>query len=606
VKRLASAQGFAGLALLVVGCSIPLADTASLVTNRCESSSDCPGAVCYSLATGSTCVATQGGLTGVILEVRPTPGAGYGAGVSHLFRLEELGVLLAGSAPGGYVVPADLRLPALVEIGSGKVTVGEDFKPAPCLASDGSIPVRLELRPVTHYVGLTLPSIEATTAAYAADGGPYAFDLAVPPGTYDVYVEPLRFDTLEEQENAGCTPPPPLFLGGQTITHDVDVALEMPAPSHLTGRLVVPKGIDVQGWTLDLVEPSSGRLVSTQHVFEAPKPSQPPDDPLSFSAAFDVHYHWVDPLASPIVRLRPPDGLIAPRVYWDFASAAIFGDKDVPLTLSDLELTPKHIQATVLDEDKQPVVATVTIQSKGLSGGASANASYTVTAETGPDGQFEADLLLGNYRVLARPKVDPSKALAIAEWTVKKDDLCCGRVISVSQKAQLRGRVTGPTGAPLPDAAVVAEPPLPRPTSFLDQVLGLAPVLPDKATTFPDSNGSFALGVDPDPSAADVSVDFFVRPPLGAGYPWLVRPRVKVETGGTDLGGLTVPYPTVLTGRILDPSGNAVGPAVVRAFLTLPDDDTNGPLTGSVIPIAESEADPAGVYVLALPPSVAE
>lgn len=606
MKRPSLRDVLGATALFFVGCAIPLADTASLVTNRCESSSDCTDGVCYALPTGSTCVATRGDLAGVIVEVRPTPGAGYGAGASHLFRLEDLGVLLAGSAPGGYVVPVDLPLPPLVDIASGRVTVSEDFKPSPCLALDGSIPVRVELRPVTHFVGLTLPSLEAATAPYTAEGEGYAFDLAAPPGTYDVYVEPIPFDTLAEQEQAGCTPPPPLFLGGQTITHDVAVVLEMPSPSHFTGRLVVPAEIDVEGWTLDMVEPDSGKLVSSQHVFAPPTPAEPPDDPASFFAPFDVYYHWVDATTSPIVRLRPPEGTVAPRVYWDFASAAIFGDKDVPLTLSNLDLTPKHVQATVLDEDKQPTVATVTIQSKGLSGGASANASYTVTTETGPDGQFEADLLLGDYRILARPKIDPTKALAIAEWTVKKDDLCCGRVVTVSSKAQLRGRVAAPSGTPLPDAAVVAEPPLPRPASFLDQVLGLAPVLPDKATSFPDASGAFTLGVDPDPSAADVAVDFFVRPPVGGGYPWLVRPRVKVDGGGTDLGALTVPYPTVVTGRILDPEGHTVGPAVVRAFLTLPDSSNSGSLTGSVIPIAEAEADAAGVYVLALPPSVAE
>ncbi len=605
MTRLPRAWSTLGLVALA-GCSIPLADTSALVANRCESASDCGGQVCYPLSWSNTCVATKGELEGVILEVRPTQGAGYGAGASHLFPLDRDNVLLSGSAPGGFVVPHDLTLPELVQIAPGKVTVAEGFKPTPCLAADGSLPVSIELRPVTHYVGLTLPTIAASTAPYSGGAESYSFDVAVPPGEYDVRVVPFQFATEEERAAAGCTPPPPLFLGNQSITHDVGVVLEMPTPSRMTGTLTLPEGVNLEGYTLDMVEPTLGNVISTAHVLSSPTPTDPPTSPPTVQAAFEVLYQWVDTDSSPIIRLRPPEGALAPRVYWDFASAAIFGDKDVPLTLGGLDLTPKHIQATVLDADNKPVLATLTIQSKGLSGEAGANASYTVTTETGPDGQFEADLLLGTYRILARPKADPTKALTLTEWTIKEDDLCCGRVVSVGDKVNLRGTVSAPGAQALSDSPVVAEPPLPQPSNFLAAVLGLDAVLPDKVSAFPDSSGAFVLGVDPDPGSADFSVDFSVRPPSGSGYPWLVRPRVKVQSLGTNLGALTVPYPTVLTGTIRDPNGNPVGPAVVRAFLPLPNEEGSGTLSGTVIQIAEADVSETGSYILTLPPSIAK
>jgi hypothetical protein len=601
VSRLLCAA--APFVLLASSCSVPLADELSAFGARCETSSDCAGsAVCYPLPTGNACVATQADLSGLLLEVRPVQGSSYGAGTSHLFDLDAEGVGLTGTRGAGLVVPFDVSLQSLVAVSPGHVYVAAGFDPPPCRGDDASVAAEVQFRPVAPYVGLNLSTVTATTPPFVAGTPSFAFDAALAPGRYDVYVRPLA--TAGE---TGCVAPPPLFLTGRAIEGDAGAFIEMPAPSRLTGQLLTPPGTSVLGSTLDLVEPQNGLLVSRPFRFETDgDPTDPPGGSF-LSHAFALDYYWTDPAASPIIRLTPPEGAVAPRVYWDLSAVAIFGDKDVLLELADLDTTAVHIEASVLDEHQVPVFATVTIESKGLTGEAGFNAAYSVTTETGAEGQFVVDLLPGKYRVLARPKVDSGKALAVVPWEIDKDDLCCGKVVTVADKARLDGVARTPGGQPMSGATVVAEPPLPAPVGFLDQALGVAPVLADKASTFTDGSGAFSVGVDPDSGASDVAVDFSLRPVFSSGLPWLVRPRVLVHKTGTDLGALTMTYPAVLAGTVRDPSGAPVPGAVLRAWLPLEATGVkSGVATGTVTQVAEVEADAFGDFILPLPPSTVQ
>jgi hypothetical protein len=409
---------------------------------------------------------------------------------------------------------------------------------------------------------------------------------------YNVYVTPKPLPTAGTGDGCALAPLPPAYFPSQTIAEDADLNIALPLEKKLTGTLQVPQGASVKGWVVELVEPYTGRRISTTATLA--------QDALKFTVSFELSYYWTFKDA-PIIRLKPPDGTIGPTVHWDLASADIDGDGNVALTLSDLDATPKHIEAQVRDARGAPVPASIELQSTSLSG--LANASYRVTAQTGPDGTFSADLLLGSYRVVAKPTIEEQKAIAVAAWTIGAEDLCCGRTLVLDDRALLAGSAVTPSGEGARGASVVASPSLPSPSKYLATALGLAPILPRESSAFVDPSGEFTLGVDPG------QFDFSVRPPDASLFAWIVRSRVTVAAERelpSDLGTLVDAYPAILTGTIRDGSNAVVTGAVVRAWLPLADTVDGSELSGTVIQIAETKTDDAGRYELPLPTSIAE
>ena len=149
-------------AALVVGtmlgaCSVPTEESTVGLVNSCSSDSDCAGeAVCAELTTGAACVAVEADLSNIVFEVR-TIGSSSGSTIS---RVLDEGFLVAQTKPDGVVVDHDLLLPPLVEL-SGRVLVGESDDR--CAAADGTLPARIEARPVSVPVG---DSVSATAFQY--------------------------------------------------------------------------------------------------------------------------------------------------------------------------------------------------------------------------------------------------------------------------------------------------------------------------------------------------------------------------------------------------------------------------------------------------------
>src|SRR6185503_1324564 len=86
----AVATRFGLLALFATaGCSLNLLDSENgkLGTNTCGSDSDCPGGSCWS---GGVCVANQGSLSGVLIQVTP-PTSVASVGGTRLTPCESVG-----------------------------------------------------------------------------------------------------------------------------------------------------------------------------------------------------------------------------------------------------------------------------------------------------------------------------------------------------------------------------------------------------------------------------------------------------------------------------------------------------------------------------------
>lgn len=584
------------LGAAAAGCSIPLEDgSGARVDNRCEKTSDCAGVgVCAAIGGTNACVVTNVDLQGVLIEVRPSPTPSIAPDTSYLLDpanpTQTKGAApklsLVGRDGSGIVETWSPQLPPLVTVTKGKILVAANDKEKACAAADLSIAADIELDRVALLDGLPPAHYPATTDASRA------FSLSVPPDAYDVYVVPKVVD--------GCIEPfPPAWIpfdpkNPQPIQKDTDLNITLKQAKILSGDITVPMGVSLDGWIVELVEQTSGRLISTTSTLA--------QKPLEFTAHFENRYFrsfdW-SVFRAPVIRLRPKDGVPGPTVHWDLSTVDINGTGTVSLTLADVNAKPKWIEASVRDEAGLPVSASVSLESTDLSG--LSNAAFKISFDTDADGAFASSifqghngvwLLPGKYRVLAVPSIDQSKALAVENWEITAATQCCGKSITVSSKLGLLGRAVTPAGGPMFDASVVASPSLPPPQKYFDGALGQTAILPREASALPDPSGGFTLGVD------SGQFDFSVRPRDGSLYPWLVRPRIS----SSDLGTLVTAFPAVLAGTIRDPSGSGVAAATVRAWLPVAGSaPTDAP---TVIQIGETKTDESGGYVLPLPASI--
>ena len=125
------------------------------------------------------------------------------------------------------------------------------------------------------------------------------------------------------------------------------------------------------------------------------------------------------------------------------------------------------------------------------------------------------------------------------------------------------------------------------------------PLAPRLEISTTSEAGAFGFHVDPGPS------DLTVTPADHSGFPWLVRPRVKVQAEtGVQLTDLTLPNAAVLRGTVKDPSTAAAANVVVEGWLPVQNADGSPPTTA--IQIGATTSDDSGHYTLILPASISE
>lgn len=583
----------AALSFAAIGCKIPLGDAPSEQNNTCSTSDDCGAdSVCALVSEDSLCISTKADLAGIHMEVRPAVNSVFGANTSFLLDFNVLGVGLQTTEING---PIELNptLPALVSIAPGKVS---------CTADKSSIAAKVEFRRVPTFVGLPEKTYSADPEPDTSDtttSPSFAFHIDVPPGLYDVYLQP------EASTTCGGAPMPPVFIPSMSIAMDTIFRVGVKPARHLTGKIQVPVGTSLDKWEIEVKDINSGRLISETQVIEHLDASKP--------AEIDLYYNLTQGV-SPYVRLHPPTNtekpVAAPNMFWDLAALDLQGLDVISLSLPNLNVPPRQVEGHVRDVNQTPVLAEVTLQSTGLDGGVPKNAVYKVIVETEKDGLFKAEVPPGNYEVKARPLNDlDNKSLAIEQWEIHDVEGCfCGRVVTIHDKAVLKGQVLTPTQGPLLAAAVVGAPAFPpsfkQPVSQLDRDLLRVPFQPRDATGSV-KNGDLSLAVDL--GSYDFFYDFSVQTPAESGYPWLVRSRLTVGSTAEDeqssIGEVTVAHPVVVTGTIRDPFGTVVSDATVKVWL--PVKDSSGS-TNSALQIAETSTDSAGRYTLLLPPSISQ
>src|SRR5262249_33771033 len=125
-----------------------------------------------------------------------------------------------------------------------------------------AIPAKVEFQRVVPFANLMHDStvVEATYMTTTDGTSGYAYDIALLPGDYDVYVTPSA--------PAGCsaTPPPPI-LTHMSLQPDVAVPdVELARPTLLQGTIAVPDPTSLEGWRFDLLDPEQGRPISTTRL----------------------------------------------------------------------------------------------------------------------------------------------------------------------------------------------------------------------------------------------------------------------------------------------------------------------------------------------------
>jgi len=591
--------------LAAVGCNVASVNEAPSTTaqNQCASDAECgPGGVCA----GKQCRSPTGQFDTILFEVTPPADASAVAGVQFLKELD--GLPLSG---GGLDLSLDVgaQVTAEVTLGSKCVPVFDDQGNPLAVATDGSVPALVSVTPSAQVLGLFS---SATVAQTILTGDGYRVSFSVPPGDYDIYVEP-KHQTVDPLKDDGNCYVPPQLLRKQTIKsgkHQLNVAL--PEPSLLEFHVAWPVASgSLASWTADMLDPTTGRVISNRATLQLGKSVGSTADYVAKIAYLPVGGDPTAAKASELVRLSPPDGLSAPTILLARSALGLFSPNSGTLSQFTSLPTPVHVQGQVTAAGSpMPAVATLTLIATKITGiDPGVFASFVRTTDTDANGKFELDLLPGTYRVNTVPTAASGLAEASPEWTVATAPAVqAGKLIQLDPTLLINGRAVDSSGKPVVGAQVQAEAsPGAITTDVLRQALGEATYIPRAAAGIVDTQGTFSIQADP--GTFDVSV----RPMSSTGYAWLVRANVAVGTtpgtmNGLGLGSLTLPLPVSYRGTVTlsngDPtSASALPGSLIRAYIymsggTFTDDRTKAE---SVLQVAETRADDSGAFELLIP-----
>jgi len=606
------------LGLPLAGCAVSAGapSSSNLAVNQCESNEGCGSA---GLCIDGFCHATTGDLKSLLVTVTPAQSGG-----TYYLDYPATGNLVSS---GGKA--ENMSLPDLVQLtGSFFVDHGErDCKPTfiPSQGEtvmqnpdDGAIPADISFRRSRRTPGLPVETYRGITAANG-----FSFGANLPPDEYDIYIRPLKQPT-DEHGDTICAVPPRMLLK-QAVTGSLDFKLVGPSTLYL--HVVWAKGSSPAGWTVDMIDPSTGYAMSVPRVLWGDEffsetmtettyevkldyvPTYGPDDKGS-----------LQPLAvgTSVVRLTPPADVTAPVLLAQLTGAELGADPDETTVAELRQVTPLPEKVTVqfqveLSSNQAPTAASVTLTATELPGFSSLFTSFTRTVVVDELGTAKLDLLPGTYRVVATPAEPCSLVSCLGTtqvtWAIPASpSLQKGKVLQMFPAIGVAGHAEVASGAPAVGAAVRA---LASPSildlNVMNRGDATAEVLPRAAFGQVDAQGDFYFGAD------SGTYDFRVEPNPDTGFAWLVQPQVPIDAPagqGLYLSLPRLPLPIVYRGRITNGTGHSQLPvpsALIRAFVYVAPDGkvTQRPTDSSVaVQVAETHSDSSGDYTLLVPAGI--
>lgn len=577
--------------VLLAGCGLPRDTIEEAPSNTCDASTACgDGAACVQTVEGdSACAATSSELGSVIIEVQ-VPNSTSGSGASYVF---PDALTLDGSSTSGLLQSLNLALPNSVPVtGRIKPTTVAGLQPT-CIAQDGGVPTRATFQRRTEMTPFHF-DVSVETPFLAADAPNADFNVPVPPGQYNVYLEPIT-----SEDCPATLLPPPRLVRDVTVTKDpLDFTPPAEEPLVLTGMIAI-KDADSSlfGWVLEVVDPTYGKVISDSLVLGEAAPTR--QGGLQVTLGTGLRYYNTP---SPIVRLRNAAGDLA--IHWPLSTLDLDADNVIAIDLADLASTPKPVEATVIDTSNHLIPsANVTVQSVSLSGSNAQNATFRATATTDLSGVLRVSLVPGKYLITIVPQT-PGVATHFGEWEITSSsdpEMPGGGGVAFPLESQplIQGAVTDPQGVALPSAPLVVGPSRTAAADYFTQVLSKPEPVTRQQIGSTDGFGDFELAVDPG------DVDLFVKMPAETRYPWFVLPGFVVEQSTqkpvSDLSEIAIRYPVLAQGQVSGELG-PVAFAPVRAWVQpkQTDDAEAGPL----VQIGATTTDANGIFVLPLPPSI--
>ncbi len=573
----------------------------SATENICDGSSDCSGGTCRS----GFCQTNSTKLPVVLLEVIPPGGAETQegapsiAGVPFLSVEEEFAL-----GPSGYEL-------LLGHVGVVRGTVsGEELSSESCLTVsegqsepaglDGSFPVRLTFTPRARLLGLPNPSY--TVQGESAPGAvlpkeKHSFAIAIPPGSYDIYGEPLSGVD-------GCVRPPFLVLNQEIAAADVNLTLKVPPPELFTITVRYPIGAgDLSGFSVDLVERHTGRLLSNSAVLGE---GVTRGDNLEYTV--DLAFSAVvgdaaAASASELVRLSPPSDVVAATLYVERSVVDLFQDGEGLIDQLKSLPTPVKFGAPVTRLGTTTgVQASVSLVATKLDGSSPGTvAAFSRRVNTDENGFFHVDLLPGTYRLVAEP-LDMSLARKEIEFAVSAGaESQVGQTVEIFPRRVISGTAQSFAGKAVYGAPVWVSA---APESFrnvLEMAQGKEAVQPGAEGSATELNGRFRALVD------DGIFHLAVRPETSTNFPWRVFLGVQVDGGDVNLGRVVVPLPVVVRGEVKSSdTGDFVRDALIRSYAFLKGGALaqNKDEADAVIQVGQARSDSEGRFELILPSSL--
>lgn len=574
-------------AMLALSGCIMAGSSADAVRNECSSDSDCEGGVCVNLNGQAACVTKRADLPGLILEVQPATEAEFGAKTSFLIPFGDNG--LTGQSDTGIVVEQDLVLPHSI-VSPIELYIDYDYKGCPLPASRKLTADFVFYRNAPHD---GLPDHEGRAVLMDGESDAYIVDL--PQGIYDMHVIPHAPE--------GCidAPPPPNFHQKLDVSKGGKLDLHLTSPPHvISGTVGFPKGQDLTGWSIQVVEPKRGKPISSTQILTV--------EQFNLYANYSLEYFWSGPIdSSPVLRLRPPDNVNAPRFFWEITALSPLNPNaeniEANLVLVDLDATGRNVDAFVVDTQGSPVVSTMTFRSLELSGNASSNANFTIVVDTDQDGRFKTKLPPGKYKVIAHPTSDMTKAVTTDDWVINTTDDCiCGKGLVVRDKSTISGMVSLPGGLPLVAGSASVYPSRSPARPYLSSHLVAEGPTSQIASSSLGPTGDFSLLADPG------LVDLLVVPPPESLFPWLVRSQLDVQPNadGAEMFGLpslVLSNPAIIGGFVRNPDNTLVRNGKVRAWMPVV---ASGFESTIVIQMGEATTGSDGHFTLPVAPSLAK
>jgi hypothetical protein len=589
------------VALLVAafgsGCSVASLEdgSASSVHNKCSADSECGGGVCDAGA----CKAPAGQFGTLLFEVTAPANAAEFAGVGFLIGQDI-------SQSGGDL---NIALGSVAKVHGSATPTAASY--ANCDLSYGDIasataPVKLTFTPSARLLGLPVEKYVVKSTKNTSKGS-YEFKANIPPDDYEVYVEP---DLESGAYLPSSCPVAPQIVHVSVEPAEVTLNLTLAAPSQLELDVLWPisqnigQQLALQDWAVDMLDPTSGRVISAPATLEA---TTAPTDPNNQHFTASVQYTALPEGAgagSELVRIKPPEGVVAPTLVMDRGAlealtpgkAKVDQLEQLPQPVVLDELTLVDSEGARLDLDNAAVRFVSTKLDIAAQPGTQAFFERTEQAQGGVVASVE--LLPGEYDVYVAPPPDSGFATTTASLTVGTSGPAWqgGKTVTMEPVSDVGGSVLTPGGEAAEGATVfpIASPATVTP---LQAAVGSKPFPPLAESGIVGADAQFSLRADP--GAFDLSI----RPAEGSGFAWLVRPNVEVQSGSHDLGEMTLPLPVVYQGVVTVPGGVLLPGAKINAYLFLDAGGYTADRSGasSVVQVGEARAGDDGSFQLFLP-----